>query len=160
MEHTIDVIGLDNLTESMQKLIKKYPDRAGLALRKEGMETRKRIVKNAKSSVNTNTKRKKSLGRIGSYRVSQVKGYGINQYVEISARSPHFHLVERGHALVQPHGRKLKSGKRIHFKNGGQTIGRVSGKFFMKKTKEEEVTLFPQVIDRMVDSLLKESGLW
>lgn len=164
MEHTIEVIGLDSLTESMQKMVRKYPDRSGEVLREEALKTRKEIVNNARASMNTDNRRKKSLGRIGSYRVSQVQGIGINQYVEISARSPHFHLLERGHALVRPYGRrfKLKSGKtvKVTFKNGGKTIGSVPGKFFLKKAKESEALRFPEVVDKMVDTLLKDSGLW
>lgn len=161
---TIDVIGLDDLTDSMKLLVKKCPDRIGRVLRQEALKTRKEIVKNAKSSMNVDTKRKKSLGRIGSYRVSQVKGFGMNQYVEIQARSPHFHLVERGHALVRPNGRKIKTKvgnyRLVKFRRGGQTIGSVNGKFFLKKAKDDETLRFPGVVDEMVDELLKETGLW
>lgn len=161
---TIDVIGLDDLTDSIKRLVKNCPDRVGKVLRQEALKTRKEIVKNAKSSLHVDTQNKKSLGRIGSYRVSQVKGFGMNQYVEIQARSPHYHLVERGHALVKPRGRKIKmkSGnlKLLKFRNGGQTIGSVSGRFFLKKAKDNEALRFPEVIDDMVDELLKETGLW
>ena len=75
----IDVIGLEDLTDSMKRLVKKCPDRIGKVLRQEALKTRKEIVKNAKSTLHIDTQRKKSLGRIGSYRVSQVKGFGMDQ---------------------------------------------------------------------------------
>jgi hypothetical protein len=158
----VDVVGLDDLTQSMRDLIRKYPDRAGEFLREEARRTRKEIVNNAKSSMKTDTKNRMSLGRVGSYRISQVQGYGENQYVEISARSPHFHLLERGHALVRQDGRTIKvHGKKvkIRFKDGGSTIGHVSGKFFLKKAKDAEAERFIEAADDLVDELLKESGL-
>lgn len=158
---TIEVIGLDDLSDSMQKLVKRYPDRSGDLLRAEALKTRKEIAKNAKSSFNVDNRRKKMLSRIGSYRVSQVKGYGINQYVEISARAPHFHLLERGHAIVTPRHRVVKkTGVRITSKNGGKAVGNKSGYFFLKKAKDAEAMRFPQVVDEMVNKILKESGLW
>ena len=157
----IEVIGLDDLTAEMQDLIKRYPDRAGDTLRKEALKTRKDIVKNARSDFKTETKNKKSLGRIGSYRVSQVQGFGVNQQVTIAARSPHFHLLERGHALVVPYTRKIKkTGIKYRPKNAGQTIGRVQGYFFLKKAKDEEAMRFPEAVDKMVDGILRDSGLW
>lgn len=160
-ESTIQVIGLDDLTESMQKLVKRYPDRAGDLLRSEALKTRKEIAKNAKSSFKVDNKRKKMLSRVGSYRVSQVKGYGVNQYVEISARSPHFHLLERGHAVVTPKHRTIKKkGIRFTLKSGGRTVGNKSGYFFLKKAKDEEAIRFPEAVDDMVNAILKESGLW
>ena len=162
--HTVEVVGLDELTKDMMTFVKKYPDFAGDILRSEALKTRKDIVKNARESMKTDRKRKRSLGRIGSYRVSQIQGIGKSQYVEISARSPHYHLLERGHAIVTPYGRtiKKKSGEttKIKFSKGGQTIGRVSGKYFLKKAKDAEAERFPQVMNEAVDILLKKSGLW
>ena len=159
----VKVIGIDDLEESMQALVKRYPDKAGECLREEALKTRKEIVKNAKDLTNTNTTSKMSLGRIGSYRVSQVQGLGINQYVEISARSPHYHLVERGHQSIVPYHftyKNPKTGERIKrtWKKGGQSRGRVAGRFFLKKAKDTEQERFPAFVSKMVDDLLKESG--
>ena len=160
---SVKVIGLDDLSESMKKLVKMYPDKAGECLREEALRTRKEIVKNAKDLTNTHTQSKFSLGRIGSYRVSQVQGLGINQYVEISARSRHYHLVERGHESVVPYHfvwRNPKTGERIKrtWKSGGQSRGRVAGRFFLKKAKDAEQERFPEFVSKMVDDLIKEAG--
>lgn len=160
----VKVIGLDDLTESLQAIIKKYPDRAGECLREEARRTRKDIVKNARELTETNTKSKMSLGRIGTYKISQVQGYGVNQYVEIGARAPHYHLVERGHAMVLPYHftwKNKKTGQEISrtWKNGGQTRGRVSGRFFLKKAKDAEKERFPIFVDEMVDKIIRDVGL-
>jgi len=162
-ETEVTVVGIDDLEESMQKLVKKYPDKAGECLREEALRTRKEIVKNAKSLTNTQTKNRMSLGRIGSYKVSQVQGLGINQYVTISARSPHYHLVERGHESVVPYHftwKNPKTGGKIKrtWSKGGQLRGRVSGRFFLKKAKDDEQDRFPEFVSKMVDELIKEAG--
>lgn len=163
MEETIKVIGIENLDASLQKIIRRYPDKAGDCLREEARKTRKEIVRNAKAMTNTNSKSKRSLGKIGSYRVSQVQGYGVNQFVEISARSSHYHLVERGHAIKLPRTfsyKNPKTGKTLKFRSpyAGQTRGRVQGKFYLKKAKETEAERFPEFVDEMLDSLLREAG--
>lgn len=163
MDSTVKVIGIDDLDASIRKVIKKYPDRAGECLRDEARRTRKEIVKNAKDTTNTKSKSKRSLGKVGSYRISQVQGYNENQYVEISARSPHYHLVERGHAMKMPARVAYfnkKSGKKVSFRSpyAGQSRGRVSGRFFLKKAKEAEAERFPEFVDEMLERLLHESG--
>lgn len=164
MVEDVKVVGIEDLNESLKALIKKYPDRAGECLRKEGYRTRGQIVKSARENTDTASKSPKSLGKVGSYRVSQVKGYGVNQYVEISARSPHFHLVERGHVIKQPFSYSYKrkdTGKIVKFKwkDGGQIKGRVAGRFFLKKAEEAEAERFPEFVDEMLDKLLNEVGL-
>ena len=163
MSDVVTVVGIEDLEASMQKMVKKYPDKAGELLRVEAQKTRKDIVRNARDLTETDGKSKMSLGKIGSYRVSQVQGYGTEQYVEISARSPHFHLVERGHEMKLPYSFTIKhaySGKKLKIKNpyGGEMRGRVEGRFFLKKAKEDEQEHFPEFVDKMLDALIKESG--
>lgn len=145
-DHNIqmDVSGMDDLIESLEGLSRKYPDKAGDLLRKDGRSLRKEIVKKARDLTDTPRQSKLSLGKIGSYRVSQVKGYGVNQYVEITARSPHFHLVEHGHELVS---------------HSGNHIGFVQGKHFLERATKEYEREMPDHVSKMVDELLKEEGL-
>ena len=163
MEATVTVKGIDELERSMRDMVRLYPDMAGDCLRSEAIKTRKDIVKNARSDTNTRSKSRMSLGRIGSYRVSQVQGYNERQYVEISARSPHFHLVERGHQIKVPYHFTYKNkitGEKIRrtWKNGGQIKGRVEGKFFLKKAKDDEQERFPMFVSQMVDEMIKKAG--
>ena len=158
-EQLVTIIGLNELTDSLKNLARHYPAIAGEVLREEGRALRKNIVNNAREMTETKRQSKQSLGKIGSYRVSQVMGFGENQYVEVYARSKHFHLVERGHAIVMPYSRKLKNGKKIKLKSGGTVKGRVEGKFFLKKAKDLEMIRYPQAMDAALDMALKKYGL-
>lgn len=136
------ISGLSEVTESFEKIIKAYPDKAGDLLRKNAFKLRKEVVNNVKSDTKSKGKSKKSLAKLGSYKVSQVKGIGENQYVEISAKSPHFHLVEHGHNLV------IK----------GKNIGFVPGKHMMEKAAKNFEDNSEQMAQELIDKLLKEGG--
>ena len=140
----ITVSGMDELTDSLADLARKYPDRAGELLQANARELRKEVVRKAKEVTNTSVSSKKSLGKAGSYKISPVLGYGENQYVEVSAKSPHFHLVEHGHVL------KTKSGRAIGF---------VQGRHMMKEAVKIHEEKFPATVSGMIDTLLKEEGL-
>jgi hypothetical protein len=140
----MDVSGLEDLQESLEQLSRKYPDKAGDLLRKDGRSLRKMIVREAKQQTDTDENHKMSLGKVGSYSISQVKGFGSQQYVEISAKAPHFHLVENGHMM------KTKSGK---------TVGFVVGVHFLDRATKEYQNDMPEHVEEMVDELLKEAGL-
>ena len=139
----IELHGMDELIGSVDALIQKYPDRTGDFLRKQAMETRKGIANEAKAAVNVNTSHKHSLGKPSSYKVSQVKGIGSEQYVELSARSPHFHLIEHGHEQVTP---------------GGRHTGYVQGyKILDAEAKRREIQL-PRAFEEMAEEVLKQEG--
>lgn len=139
----VEVHGMDELIESVDALIKKYPDKTGDFLRKQAFETRKGIAKEARGAVNVNTSDKHSIGRAGNYRVSQVKGIGADQYVELSAKSPHFHLIEHGHELVS------HSGKPLGWVPGYQILG--------TEVKRQQVR-FPAAFEKMAEETLREEG--
>lgn len=159
-ELSISIEGLDELADSFKNLAKKYPDRAGELLQNNAKELRKEVVQNVKKETKFNRENKKSLARVGSYRISPIMGYREKQFVEISAKSPHFHLVEHGHENIMPpfHGIKGQKGVRIPNKNAGEKIGFVQGKHIMaaavKKTEKE----MPGTLSNMVDELLREGG--
>lgn len=140
---SFEISGVEELVQSLESLTRKYPDKAGDLLRKDGRELRKDIVKGARESTRTDSDNKKSLGKIGSYKVSQPQGIGTKQYVELSAKSPHFNLVEHGHNLVT---------------KDGQTIGFVQGKHFMERATKAYEGQMEKHVSNMVDELLKEGG--
>lgn len=137
--------GMEDLEQSLEYLMKKYPDRAGEFLRKQAMETRKGTVKEAKQAVDVNMSNDKSLGKIKNYSVSQVKGYGTTQEVELSAKSPHFHLIEHGHQLVG------------HFP-GRKSIGWVPGYMIMDAERKRQEVKMPVECAKWADELLAEEG--
>lgn len=152
--------GIEELVEDFKKLARKYPDRAGELLQKEAKEIRKRVINRVKRDKDSNEKSKRSLTKASSYKISPVQGYNEKQYVEISAKSPHFHLVEHGHEMKMPyyHGIKGQKGVKVPNKNGGQTIGFVSGKHMMADAVREENSKIADVVSDMVDALLQEGG--
>lgn len=151
-EHTMSMSleGMGDLVESLKELTRRYPDRAGELLQENAKKLRKEVVKNVKETTTptkgTKKKRppKKPLHKIGSYGISQVQGYNERQYVEISAKSPHFHLVEHGHELVKP---------------SGEVIGFVQGKHMMENAAKKAESEMPSTLEDMVTELLKEEGL-
>lgn len=143
VELTFD--GMEELTDALGDLARKYPDRAGELLQKNARELRKEVVRKTRDLTRSNGSSKKSLGRVGSYKISPVLGYGENQYVEVSAKAPHFHLVEHGHNKYDFHG--------------NPTGGFVSGKHMMREAVKIHEEKFPETVSGMVDTLLKEEGL-
>ena len=140
----VKIEGLDDLVETFDDFIKRYPDRAGELLRKNAYELRKKGRTKARSYTKTKGESKMSLGKLGSYKVSPVKGTFLGQHVEISAKSPHFHLVEHGHNLVD---------------HQGNTIGYVEGKHYFADAVKEYNHEMPKTVEHMVGELLKEEGL-
>ena len=73
---TINMTGAEELTDALKTFSKRYPDRAGEELRKDARRLRKEIVEKTKDLTKTSGQSKKSLGKIGSYKVSQVQEIG------------------------------------------------------------------------------------
>lgn len=142
-EHTLKVEGLEELRKNLENLVKKYPDRAGDLLHAEAIGLRKNVVNGMRQETNISAENKKSLGKIRNYKVSQVQGLGAYQYVELSAKSPHFHLVEHGHVL-KTHKKK--------------TIGFVPGKHVMENEIKKYQEQVPAMTEAMIETLLREEG--
>lgn len=144
MGGVIEVHGMDELTKSLDALVRKYPDKAGVLLQREGRKIRKSIVDGYRSETEGSGTSKRSLKKIGSYSVSKVQGIGMSQYVEIKGKSPHFHLVENGH---------------VQLNRQGQAVGFVQGKHITRETAKEYEGKLPEAAQRMIDELIKESKL-
>ena len=159
---SMQIDGLEELNTSLNNLIKRYPDKAGELLTKQAQELRKDVVQMVKNDLDYNSSAKRSLSKVKEYSISAVQGYGKQQYVEISAKAPHFHLIENGHQLVQPRTRTitLKDGskRKITLKNGGQVKGFVPGYNFMDRASKKRQINIPQELDKMIDKLLEEEG--
>lgn len=137
--------GLDDLCDEFDRLVKKYPDKAGEMLEKEAKDLRKDVVKRTKKVVHV-SQGKKSLGKLSSYKQSKIRGFGNSQEIDISATSPHFHLIENGHDLTDKQGRPV--GK-----------GHVQGYHIMSDTVREHQEQMPETVSKMFGELLKEEGL-
>ena len=140
----ISVSGLDEVVKGLQDLAKKYPDRAAKCLEKDAKQFRKDVVNKVKGFAKLPEHSGKSLRKISGYYQSPVTGWGTDLHIDVGARVPHFHLVERGHQLVSHHGRN---------------IGYVQGYGFMEEAIEEHGEQFPEIAEKMMDDILKE-GNW
>jgi len=132
----LEISGLDTMQKKLSYVATKYPYESEILLKKMGNKFRNSVKK---KTPNSGYESKRKL--IKSYRVSKVQGAGKDLYVEFRSTSPHFHLVERGHRIVD--------------KNGRDTGKRVQGKFMVEKTVLEYQKDFPKEVEKMVDQLLK-----
>lgn len=132
----LEVSGLDTIQKKLNYISTNYPYESEVLLIKMGNKFRN-SVKCKTPDGGYESKRK----LMKSYRVSKVQGTGKDLYVEFRSTSPHFHLVERGHKVVD--------------KNGRDTGKRVAGKFMVEQTAMEYQKNFPKEVEKMVDNLLK-----
>lgn len=140
----VKIEGIKELTDSLNELVRKYPDKAGELLEKDAKKLRKLVAKSFKEGTKSDGTSKRSLAKIGSYKVTKAQGIGTDQYVDISAKAPHFHLVENGHD---------------RYNRKGEKIGWTEGKHIMRETAKKFESEMPQHIEDMIDELLKEGGL-
>lgn len=149
MADVIEISGLDELAEDFRIVARKYPDRAGEELRKSARALRKDLVnlvieKTQEHLTEDGEKTKRSLTKLSSYEISQVHGYNERQSVDISAKSPHFHLIEHGHELLS---------------HKGEHIGFVDGKHLMDATRKDYQQKLPERIEKMANNLLESENL-
>lgn len=134
----LDLSGLKELEEDISKVIKMYPDKADARLEKIGRNFKKSVKKiTPDSGIAHKYKLKKG------YQSSKAKGFGEETRVEITTKSPHFHLVENGHELVKRN----------------KKIGWVEGVHMMEKTRKEYEQVIPTEAGEMIDELLKDNKL-
>lgn len=149
MADSIEISGLDELATDLRSVVRKYPDRAGEELQKEAKELRKDVVVMVKNDTDEHLtkdgeKTKRSLTKASSYEISPVQGFNERQFVNISAKAPHFHLLENGHQLVSHKGR---------------VIGFVPGYHFMDRARKEHAKKLPERMEKMVNHLLESENL-
>ena len=132
----LEVNGLDTMQNKLKYVVTHYPYESEILLKKMGNKFRTSVKRRTPDS-GLQSKRK----LMKSYRVSKVQGTGKDLYVEFRSTSPHFHLVERGHRIVD--------------KKGRDTGKRVEGKFMVEQTILEYQKEFPKEVEKMVDNLLK-----
>ena len=132
----LEIQGLDTLQQKLNYISTRYPYESEILLTKVGNKFRNSVKARTPES-DISSKRK----LIKSYRVSKVQGAGKDLFVEFRSISPHFHLVERGHRIVD--------------KNGRDTGKRVQGKLMVEQTALEYQKAFPKEVEKMVDKMFK-----
>ena len=159
---SVNIEGLEELQESFEKIIRSYPDKGAELLRDQARELRKDVLKKVRNDMDYNPEGKRSLSKASSYEISEVQGYGQRQYVEVSAKAPHFHLLENGHQVVLPRTRTItdKNGekRKVVLKNGGANRGYVPGYKMMDRSTREREREMPEAVKKLVDTMFDEGG--
>ena len=132
----LDINSLDTMQKKLNYISTRYPYESEILLTKMGNKFRNSVKR---KTLDSGYESKRKLMK--SYRVSKVQGAGKDLYVEFRSTSPHFHLVERGHRIID--------------KNGRDTRKRVQGKFMVEQTALEYQKAFPKEVEKMVDNLLR-----
>lgn len=146
MESGIEVTGLEELREDLEKAIKLYPDKAQETLEKNGKQFKTRVVKLTRSTV-----KKRTGNLIKGYKVLPVEGYGVHMEVKFCATAPHFHLIEHGHRLLaNGYNGKYRKEMKKEFVPGYQIV---------KKTREEYKEILPKEFEKMIDEILEACNL-
>jgi len=94
-----------------------------------------------RNDTDTDGSSKRSLTKLKEYKISKIRGIGLNQQVDISGIAPHFHLVENGHMLTN------KSGEPV-----------VPGYHFMDRARKKREKELPKEIESVIDKTLREEG--
>ena len=136
--------GLEEFQHALEKAIQKAPAQAEQTL----LEVAKEFKASAKRKANSELKHVEREGDDKKWAIKRRWGHKmvddrLGATVLVWNSAPHFHLVENGHNLVR----------------GGNVIGFVPGKHIMEKTRHEYEDIVPERFEKMVEDVLKESGL-
>ena len=132
----VEIHGLDEFKDAIAEVRKKYPDRAEAELRKLSNMLKKKAIQRTPSSKEEHKHKLKK-----SYHLSQTKQAGTTLYVEFWNSSPHFHLIERGHRIVDKNGK-------VH--------GFQPGVHMVEKSTEELNNEMPEELQKWLDEVYKE----
>jgi len=132
-----ETTGINELLGDIKQMANSFPKEAEKRLQKIGNKFKKIVrEKGPDSGINSKRKLKKSWK-------SKVNGYrGEDLELEIWSTSPHFHLVDRGHAKVDSKGNKK---------------GFVQGKHFLEATVQEvDKTVVPVELENFMNEIAKK----
>lgn len=136
--------GLEELERDLKETIKKAPaqtEETLIQLAKEFKnDAKKRANLELKPHERASSEKNKAIKRKWGHKLVD-DNLGAAALVWNSAR--HFHLIENGHNIVR----------------GSRVVGFAEGKHIMEKTRNEYKDIIPDRFEKMVDEILKESGL-
>lgn len=129
----LEIKGLEELSEKIRRAIKEFPLESEEKLEQMGKDLKKRVV---------DLTPKGPTGKLRkSYRLSKVKQQGSHFYIEFWSTAPHFHLIERGHAI--------KNAK-------GEIVGRVEGYRMVESGVKLTDEKYKEEIEKWLEDLFKE----
>lgn len=150
-----DVFGIEEFQKELEKMEKKYPNKADALLMTEGHA----LIKRVKQLTATKTK-KKTGNLLKGWKLLPVKLYkdGTVRVVFNISRAPHAHLIEYGHEIYHGSGRGQKGRGRIsraqrkEMAKGNKTT---AYKLLERALKETE-NHFRKEAAEMFDDLIKD----
>lgn len=169
-EYGFELDGLDDFAADIERCIQEYPEEASKKVYNLAGKFTKDVdekfpgrYKRGKRPLPKNWKREREK--------TAFTGYTIR--INVSNKSPHFHLVENGHELYITPERyaAMKSGKitfrkAIHYgkrrtkeTKGMVFAGFVPGKHYCEKTRNEWKEKFPEEVEKFLNKMLKDKGL-
>lgn len=132
------------LSEALIELSKTVPNDSYQFVSREGLHFRKNVAEGFQDAVDTDLAHKKSLGATKNYK-QEVRFEQGGVVADISATSPHFHLLERGHELISP--------------KSGQNLGFVPGYHVMDTERKKFEDTYQQDAETFVKKELKKGNL-
>lgn len=146
-----EIKGLTDFSEKLKVAEKKAPGLIYEKYDKAAKDLKKKIVK--ATPYRPNSKYKRELKRPnqhlrGRWKANKTRKDGGVYHTEVYSTAPHYHLVERGHAVVGKGGKPTQNGQSY-----------VHGNFFFKKEidrLEPELNELPEkVIDEIFSDLFE-----
>lgn len=169
-DYSFQIEGLDELFNDVNSMYKEYPEDMSNTIYKISGEFTKDVndkfpasYKTGKQPLNKNWKRERDR--------TMFTGYTIR--VNVTNKSPHFHLVENGHQ-----GKVPTSDYAMYIKHNGspgtgskkpgtakkgtyamKDIGFVAGKHYCEKTRYEWVDKYPGQVAKHIERILRRHNL-
>jgi len=136
--------GLEEFQRDLERAITQAPAQAEETLLELAKELKASAKKRAKRELRPHNRegeqKKKAIQKKWGYKLV---GDRLGAAALVWNSAPHFHLVENGHQLVRD----------------GHVIGFVPGKHIMEKTRNDYKDIVPERFEKMVDDILRGSGL-
>lgn len=148
---SLDLNGMDELIEDLEKAVSYYPDEARRTLKKTSYRFRGHVKKLVREVAETDE------NLTTGFRVDEPKKLGMDMEAYFKGegkKNPHWHLFENGHEIIIPFKR---NGKRRT--DGGENRGFVPGRRIMPEARETFQPVLVEALDEMTDRILREAGL-
>lgn len=121
--------GTEELAADFDRAVQEYPYEAEAALNRVGNKFRRSVIeKTPITEKEHKNKLKKSFKK-------KIVGYGNDIEWQLQNKAPHFHLIERGHKLVN---------------HKGEAIGFIPGKHMVESTAQEFESIVPDEMKKML----------
>ena len=136
--------GSEEFERDLKRAIERAPDQAKETL----VELAKEFKKSAKKKANAELKPHERTGNQKNKAIRRKWGHkllddNLGAAVSVWNSARHFHLIENGHNLIR----------------AGRNVGFVPGRHIMEKTVNDYKDVVPERFEKMVDDILRESGL-